>query len=269
MITSTNAHQTRVRALEMLYRGRASHLGTSMSIVEMLTAIYESIDVERIKTHDPARDRIIVSKGHGAAAAYSALAQFGVLPADEAATYHTDGSMLSGHVSHMVPGIEHSTGALGHGLPVSVGIALGLRSKSYSSSRVFVIVGDGELQEGSNWEALMLASHLRLANLVILLDNNGISSITKTSDVINMNPIAGRFTGFGFAVHEVDGHDVSALKAVIESIRQNDEPSVMICNTVKGYGIPFAENDPMWHYRTLNDETYGEAVAALRARSDA
>lgn len=267
MIVRDNAHETRLRALEMLFKGRASHLGTSMSIVEMLTAIYESIDVEKIKAQDPARDRVIVSKGHGACATYSALTQFGILDPQLAATYHSDGTLLSGHVSHMVPGVEHSTGALGHGLPVAVGIALGLRSKKSASSRVFVILGDGELQEGSNWEALMLAYHLRLSNLVVMLDNNGISSIKRTYDVIDMEPIRDRFAGFGFAVHEVDGHDVAALKAAIAEIERAGVPSVIVCNTVKGYGVPFAENEPIWHYRTLDEKSYREAVEHLTGKA--
>lgn len=269
-MTPANAYESRLQALEMLHRSRAGHLGTSMSIIEVLTAVYESIDVERIKSRDPARDRVIVSKGHGAAAAYAVLAQFGILEKSLADAYHSDGTLLSGHVSHMVPGVEHSTGALGHGLPVSVGIAVGLRTRGFSGSRVFVVLGDGELQEGSNWEALMLARHLSLSNLVVMLDNNRISSITRTSDVISMEPIAERFAGFGFCVYEVDGHDVDAIKTAIADIAQAGRPSVIVCNTVKGYGVPFAENDPIWHYRTLDDTTYRTAVEHLaRIKNDA
>lgn len=263
---TTNADAARRRAIDMLYSGRASHLGTSMSLIEMLTAVYESIDVERIKRHDDARDRVIVSKGHGACATYAVMTQFGLIDEATAATYHSDGTQLAGHVSHAIEAVEHSTGALGHGLPVATGIAVGLRARKFADSRAFVLLGDGELQEGSNWEALMLASHLNLSNLVVMIDNNRISSITKTDDVINMSPMPQRFAGFGFATYDVDGHDVGAIKAAIADIAKSGRASVIVCNTVKGNGIPFAENDPIWHYRSLNEELYRTAIAALEGR---
>lgn len=261
----SNAHCARVRAIEMIYRGGASHLGTSMSIIELLTAVYESCDVSKIAEHAPDRSRVIVSKGHGAAGTYAVMAQFGLLDPATIATYHLDGSLLSGHVSHAVRGVEHSTGALGHGLPVAVGVAVGLRSRGWHDARVFVVLGDGELQEGSNWEAIMLANHLRLDNLVILLDNNAISSITRTSDVIDMLPYRARFGGFGLEVFDVDGHDVEAVKGAIAELRVARRPGVIVCNTIKGYGVPFAEAEPVWHYRSLSDELYASALAHLEA----
>lgn len=263
---TTNADAARRRAIDIIFSGRASHLGTSMSLIEMLTAVYESIDVARIKRGDDARDRVIVSKGHGAAATYAVMTQFGLLDEATTATYHTDGTHLAGHVSHAVEAVEHSTGALGHGLPVATGIAIGLRSRKFADSRAFVLLGDGELQEGSNWEALMLASHLRLKNLVVMIDNNGISSITTTRDVIDMYPLAERFAGFGFATYDVDGHDVAGIKAAIAAIAAGTKPGVIVCNTVKGNGVPFAERQPIWHYRSLNEELYKTAIAALAER---
>jgi len=264
--THANAHGARRRAIEMIYRGKASHLGTSMSVIEILTAVYESVDIAKIAAQAPDRSRLIVSKGHSAAATYSVMAQFGLLSEAVVATYHTNDSLLSGHVSHAVRGVEHSTGALGHGLPVAVGIALGLRSHGYHDARVFVVLGDGELQEGSNWEAIMLAHHLKLANLVILLDNNGISSITKTSYVVDMTPYRQRFAGFGLEVREVDGHSVPAIRGAIEDLRGSGLPGAIVCNTVKGRGVPFAEGDPIWHYRSLNESLYKTAIADLEAR---
>jgi transketolase len=261
--TTNNANAARRRAIDMIYAGRASHLGTSMSLIEMLTAIYESIDVARIARGDEARDRVIVSKGHGAAGTYAVMTQFGLISEADAKTYHSDGTKLAGHVSHEIGAVEHSTGALGHGLPVAAGVAIGLRSRKFDDSRAFVIVGDGEIQEGSNWEALMLASHLNLSNLVVMIDNNRISSITTTSDIINMMPLPQRFAGFGFDTYDVDGHDVAAIKAAIASIDQKKRASVIVCNTVKGYGVPFAEKQPIWHYRSLNEELYQTAIAAL------
>jgi transketolase len=247
----------------MIYRGQASHLGTSLSMVEILIAAYGASDIDAIHAERPDRDRIFVSKGHGAACTYAVMHHFGLLDAAMIATYHQDGSALAGHVSHAVPHVEHSTGALGHGLPVAVGCAVGLRSRGMNGATVFCVMGDGEIQEGAVWEALMLASHLRLTNLIPIVDNNRISSITKTRDVINMEPLAERLGGFGFAVHQVDGHQVAALGEAIEILRRGERPGVIIADTVKGKGVSFAENDPIWHYRTLNEKTYADAMAGL------
>jgi transketolase len=206
---------------------------------------------------------VVQSKGHAAAATYSVLAQFGIIDEETVAGYHQDGSKLAGLVSHAAPGVEHSTGSLGHGLSVAVGAAVGLRSQGYDDARVFVLLGDGEMHEGSNWEALMLANHLKLRNLIVMIDNNGISMITRTNDVINMEPLAARFEGFGFATYEVDGKSVSAIRSAIDDAAAARRHSVIICNTVKGQGVAFAENDPLWHYRTLNAETYQLALDGL------
>ena len=240
----------------MLYRSGASHLGTSLSLVEMLIAVYASVDIKKIRHKELDRLRIIVSKGHGTCATYAVMHHFGLIERDVALSYHQDGTVLCGHVSHAVPYVEHSTGALGHGLPVAVGCAMDLRSRRFADARVFALLGDGEIQEGSVWEALMLTKHRNLNNLVTLVDNNQISSITKTSHVIDLEPLRSRFSGFGFRVHDVDGHDVEAIRQAIDEIRASEEVGVVICNTVKGKGVPFAENEPIWHYRTLNEELY-------------
>jgi len=258
-----HADEVRRTILGMIYRGQASHLGTSMSMVEILIAAYGASDIDAIQNRRPDRDRIFVSKGHGAACTYAVMHHFGLLDAATIETYHQNGSVLAGHVSHAVPNVEHSTGALGHGLPVAVGCAVGLRARDMNGATVFCVMGDGEIQEGAVWEALMLASHLRLTNLIPIVDNNRISSITRTKDVINMEPLADRFGGFGFDVHHVDGHRVAALGEAIEAIRQGNRPGMIIANTVKGKGVSFAENDPIWHYRTLNEKTYAEAMAGL------
>ena len=247
----------------MLYRGKAGHLGTSMSAIEMLIAMYSSIDVEKIKAQTMDRSRVIVSKGHCAAATYGVMAHFGLIDFSTLEGYYQDGSFLAGHVSHGVKFVEHSTGALGHGLSVACGCAIGLRSRGYHSSRVFALVGDGEIQEGSIWEALMFAKHHRLSNLITLIDDNKISSITNTSKVIDMNPLKDRLSGFGFKVYQVNGHDLKAICKTIQKIITNSEVSVIICDTIKGYGIPFAENEPIWHYRTLSEKDYVTALESL------
>lgn len=246
--------------LEMIHRAQASHLGTSMSAVEILIAVYQACDIDAIRDGRHDRDRVFVSKGHAAAATYAVMHHFGLLDAETLHTYHLDGSALAGHVSHATPYVEHSTGALGHGLPVAVGTALGLRSRGASQSRVFCVLGDGELQEGAIWEAVMLAAHHRLSRLVAIVDNNRVSSIRPTAEVIDLEPIADRFAGFGFAVHHVDGHDVKALGGAIEVANGGDLPTLIVADTVKGRGVAFAEGMPIWHYRTLDDALYAEAL---------
>ncbi|MBI4576887.1 MAG: transketolase [Planctomycetes bacterium] len=253
----------RKTVLRMLYEGKASHLGPSMSVVEMLIAIYGSLDLARVRARSPDRSRVIVSKGHCAAATYAVMAHFGLIDLDRLRTYCQDGSALAGHVSHAVERVEHSTGALGHGLSVACGCAIGLRSRGYEGSHVYALVGDGELQEGSVWEALMFARHHRLSRLIPLVDDNRISSITRTAEVIDMRPLRDRFEGFGFRVHEVDGHDVGAITRAIREVQAGSETSVILCETVKGRGVPFAEDEPIWHYRTLGEDDYRAALAHL------
>ncbi len=249
--------------LEMLHRAKASHLGCSMSVVEMLIGMYGFVDVEKIRQHAPDRSRIIVSKGHCAAATYAVMMHYGLVTESEVLGYHSDGSQLAGHVSHGVPRVEHSTGALGHGLAVGAGCGLALRALGHDDASVLVLVGDGELQEGSIWESLMFIGHHRLNNTVLLVDNNAISSITNTHDVIDMRPLAARFQGFGFEVADVDGHDVGEITSAIGRMRRSPTPGVVICNTVKGKGVAFAEHQPIWHYRTLSDELFREALDGL------
>lgn len=255
--------EVRRTILSMLYRGQASHLGTSMSMVEILIAVYGACNVDAIACDRADRDRIFVSKGHGAACTYAVMHHYGLLDAATIDSYHRNGSVLAGHVSHAVAKVEHSTGALGHGLPVAVGTAIGLCSRGFDDAKVFCILGDGEIQEGSNWEALMLASHRRLHRLIPIVDNNRISSIRATHEVLNMEPLADRFAGFGFTVAQVDGHDVDALGQAIDTILGGGRPGIILADTVKGKGVPFAENQPIWHYRSLNGASYLEAMNAL------
>ena len=247
----------------MLYRAKASHLGSNMSVVEMLIAIYSSVECQKIRDATIDRPRILISKGHCAAATYAVLAHFGVLPFDLLESYHLDGSLLAGHVNHCLPGIEHSSGALGHGINVAAGCALGLRARGYSDTPVFAVVGDGELQEGSVWEALMFAAHTKLDNLVVLIDNNRISSITRTEKVIDMRPLRVRFEAFGVSTLEVDGHSVPQITQAIRDTKGVGGPSAIICNTVKGKGVPFAEWEPIWHYKSMTEDQYVVAMKAL------
>jgi len=255
--------QIRSDILNILYKSNASHLGSSMSTVEMLYAMYCVSDIDKIKNKSADRDRIIVSKGHAAAATYSVMKEFGLISKSTLETYHQRGSLLQGHVSHFVDFVEHSTGALGHGVSVAVGHAIYLKMIK-SKSRVLVLCGDGEIQEGSIWEALMLAVTKNLNNLIILIDNNKISSITKTEDVINTGKLSERFNGFGAFVEEVDGHSIFAIKNAISKSKNLTQPMVLICNTVKGKGVSFAENEAIWHYKSMNSDLFSEAIKGLK-----
>lgn len=255
--------EVRRSVLRMLHRAQASHLGSNMSVVEMQIAMLASVDCAKIRDHAPDRSRILISKGHCAATSYAVLAHFGIIPFAMLDTYHMNGTSLAGHVSHMVPGIEHSTGALGHGINVAVGCALGLKRKGWLEALCLVLVGDGEIQEGSVWEAIMLAAHQKLGNLIVLVDDNHISSITRTDRVLDLRPLRRRFEGFGCKVVEVDGHNLLALQQAIQRLRWGQEPGVIICDTVKGKGVPFAEGEPIWHYKNLSDNQFEQAMAHL------
>ena len=189
---------------------------------------------------------------------------FGIIDDETLSTYHSNDSLLAGHVSHSVKGVEHSTGALGHGVSVALGAAIGLKSKKFENNPlVFCLCGDGEIQEGSVWEAFMLAGHLRLDNFIVLIDYNKISSITDTNKVVNLEPLKTKFSSFGFNCVGVDGHDLNSICSEITK-KDNDKPLALVCHTVKGKGVSFAENEPIWHYRTLTDELYSKAINELK-----
>lgn len=258
-----SARNIRINVLEILHNAQASHLGSSMSIVEILTAMYSVANIDKIIAHADDRDRIIVSKGHAAAATYAVMHEFGLMDRKDLLTYHQKGSKLQGHVSHGVKNVEHSTGALGHGLSVGVGHAVYLKNRGLNA-RTMVLCGDGEIQEGSIWEALMLSSTRKLNSLVLLVDVNGISSIKKTEEVISTGELRKRFEGFGFRVAEVNGHEVFAIREAILTSQDDERPLVILCQTIKGKGVPFAEGEAIWHYRSLNSETYKQALEELQ-----
>jgi len=257
--------QVRKSMLQMLYKAGASHLGSGMSAVEILIAMFASVDCTKIISQADDRSRILISKGHCASATYATMAHFGIIPFAMLETYHQNDSILAGHVSHEVVGVEHSTGALGHGLNVAVGCALGFKSRNISYAKALVVCGDGEIQEGSIWEGLMFAVHKKLNNLCVLIDNNRISSITNTEKVIDLRPLRARFEGFGLNTYEVDGHNIEAIKNCIKDSEKFEVPSVIICDTVKGKDVPFAEWEAVWHYRSLNEELFIQAMMHLES----
>lgn len=238
--------------IDGLAGGQRGHLGSALSLIEILRVLYDDIlRVDPRAPQWPERDRFILSKGHGCLALYAILADKGFFPTEELSRFCRFDGMLGGHPeAAKVPGVEASTGALGHGLSIGVGMALAARLKR-SESRVFVVMGDGELAEGSVWEAAMCAAKHRLANLTAIVDYNRQQSYGATAEVLNLEPLGDKWRAFGFAVLEADGHDVDYLRDVFAQVPQEpDRPTAVICHTVKGKGVSFAENNPDWHHKS-------------------
>ncbi|MBI1975601.1 MAG: transketolase [Candidatus Vogelbacteria bacterium] len=252
----------RKQIVELIHKGGSPHIGSALSMVEMISAVFSSMDIEKIKHRAPDRDRFIQSKGHGVAALYAVMARHGLISPEALATFHSNGSLLAGHASHFVPFIEHSTGALGHGLSVALGAALGLRSIE-CQGRVFVLLGDGELHEGSNWEAIMLAGHLGMENLTALVDNNGLDQMGKLNACCGIEPLVEKFKSFGWNAVRLNGHDETAISKTISDNKRRGKPLAIICNTVKGKGVSFMEGEAVWHYRTPRDADYETALTEL------
>ena len=238
-----------ITALQGADRG---HIGPSLSLIEILRVLYDS--VLNIKASDPSwplRDRCILSKGHGCLALYAVLADKGFFPLEELGKFCAKGAMLGGHPeADKVPGVEASTGALGHGLSIGVGMALAAKLQ-HRPSKIVVVTGDGEINEGSIWEAAMSAAKYQLDNLTVVVDYNKLQSYGPTKEVMDLEPLAHKWQSFGFTVQEVDGHDIDALQRAFAAIPpQHKKPSAVICHTVKGKGFPFAEHDPSWHHKS-------------------
>jgi len=233
--------------------GARGHVGSSLSLLEIMRVLYD--DVLRYRADDPdweERDRCILSKGHGCIGQYVMLAEHGFFPHETLDTFCRRDSILGGHPeAGKVPGVEASTGALGHGLPIGVGRAMGLRIKG-SKARVFVVTGDGEINEGSVWEAAMSAGKHRLDNLTVIVDYNKHQSYASTAEVQDLEPLGDKWRSFGFAVREVDGHDVPALGRAFASLplAGGGKPNAIIAHTVKGKGVSFAENNMAWHHKS-------------------
>lgn len=259
------AVQIRADAVRMVHAARASHVGSCLSMADILAVLYA--DILRVDPTTPKaadRDRLVVSKGHGAAAVYAVLAEVGFFPRSWLDRYCEDGSPLGGHVTHNgVPGVEASTGSLGHGLPIGCGLALAGR-RDDSAYRVFVVLSDGELDEGSNWEAALFAAHHRLDNLVAVVDYNGIQSFGAVEDVLRLAPLADKWRAFGWHVLELDGHDHDLLRAALTDLPpEPNRPTVLIAHTTKGKGVSFMENDLAWHYRSPDDDQLVSALAEI------
>ena len=249
--------------LDMVNKGNASHVASALSMVEILNAAYKSVNIQKILDQASDRDRVILSKGHGTSGLYAVMYHHGLLTQNDIDSYFQNGSIMAGHASHFIENVEHSTGALGHGLSVGLGIAIGSRSKGLNN-RVFVVVGDGELHEGSNWEAIMYAGHQKMGNLCVLVDKNERSQMGNTAEACILDPLADKFEAFHFDSHEIkNGHDEDAILETIQETKNSSKPVVIICNTVKGKGISFMEGDNVWHYRPPKGEDYLNAMKEL------
>jgi transketolase len=260
------ANWIRLSAMKMTTHARLGHTGGDLSSADILSALYLGgiLHVDPSQPLWPQRDRFILSKGHCSGAFYSALALSGFFPVSQLKTFMDPLSMLNGHPDrNKVPGVEANTGPLGHGLPIAVGAALGARMR-HESWRVFVLTGDGELQEGSNWEAAMTAQHYGLDNLTVIIDRNRIQQGDFTENTLRMEPLADRWRAFGFAVAEVDGHDPKALLERFSALPvESGKPSCLIAHTIKGKGVSFAENQPAWHHGVPTHEQLATAAREL------
>jgi len=260
------ANWIRLSAMTMNHHARLGHTGGDLSSADILAVLFLGgiLRVDPARPKWPQRDRFILSKGHGAAAYYSTLAARGFFPVEQLKTYMDPLSMLNGHPDrNKLPGVEANTGPLGHGLPVAVGAALAARMR-HETWRVFVLTGDGELQEGSNWEAAMTAQHYGLDNLTVIVDRNRIQQGDFTENTIRMEPLAARFAAFGFAVEEMDGHSTATLADCFSRLPlEPGKPSCLIARTIKGKGVSFAENQPAWHHGVPTEEQLATAAAEL------
>lgn len=266
----TLAWLIRRHGLEMTHLSRGSHIGAIFSLAEIMATLYARVLQVRPQEPDwPGRDRLILSKGHAGAAVYAALAERGFFQVEELKTHYADGSRLSGHVSHKgIPGVEFSTGSLGHGLAVAAGMALAAQ-KDGQTHRVYCVLGDGECDEGAVWEAALIAHQFRLDRLVAVVDHNKMQSLDFCENTLSLSPFAEKWRAFGWNAIETDGHDVDALESAFDQARQNagtGKPTVIIAHTVKGKGVSFMENNILWHYRTPQGEEYDAALKELEAQ---
>ena len=252
----------RYDALRMAHRAQSSHIASSFSVIDILAVLYSDIARLNDDIHDS--DAIIVSKGHAATATYAVMAHTGNMPLDKLDSYGVNGSFLGGHVNHtMNPGIILSTGSLGHGFPYGVGIALA-QKRSGNGSRTFVVISDGECDEGTTWESALLAAHHQLDNLVVIIDRNRMQALGSTESTLALEPLSAKWTAFNWAVREINGHSHSELESSIQSI---GSPLCIIANTVKGSGVEFMENSILWHYRPPNDVEFNKAMRELGGKS--
>jgi len=260
------ALKARITSLECVHKSKSSHIGSALSIIDLMAVLYTEI-----MTHDSknplldTRDHFILSKGHACIGLYAILGHLDYFPLSDLDTYAKNGSVYMSHVSHKVNGVEFSTGSLGHGVGFGTGIALSKKIRK-TNEQVYVLCGDGELGEGSNWEAFLFASHNNLDNLTIIIDHNNLQSLTTVEETMSLKPFKAKFESFGLNYFEVDGHNHIDLKETLLTIKQNKngQPSVLLMNTVKGKGVTYMENKVEWHYKSPDESQLFKALEELR-----
>ena len=263
MKTKELAKKIRIHCLKMTSGGKSSHISSALSISDIMAVLYGN--VMTVDSNNPkwdGRDRFILSKGHAGVAVYATLAECGFMSTERLFTHCRDGSDLSGHVSHKgIPGVEFSTGSLGHGLPVGVGMAFAARQLK-KSHKVYVLLSDGEFDEGSNWEAILFAAHHKLDNLVAVIDYNKIQSLDSVDNTLRLEPFSEKLKSFGWHVIETEGHNHEHIASALTS-QHSGQPLVVVAHTTKGKGVSFMENTVLWHYRTAQGEEFEKALAEL------
>lgn len=245
------AKAARRKVLEMVWRGQTSHIGSNFSVIDIATVLYANLQPE---------DRVVWSKGWAAATIYYFLAQQGKIPAKDLETFPAPPYL--GLAETSVPGVEASGGAMGHGLPIALGIALGLK-KSQAPGRVFCIMSDGEMQEGTTWESAAIAAHHKLDNLTVLVDFNGWCAMGRTKDVVDFEPLEDKWESFGWYTDRCNGHDYDDLDETFLNDGWQRKPHAMICDTIKGKGVSFMEDHLLYHYKQVSDGEYGRALKEL------
>lgn len=267
MDTKKLAFEIRQHAIKMTHSGNSSHIGSVLSMADILAVLYgEILNIKPTEPNWPERDRFILSKGHAGAGVYAVLAETGFFPKDILKTHYQNGSNLSGHVSHIgVPGVEFSTGSLGHGLSIGAGLsyAAKLDGKDWRS---FVLLSDGECNEGSIWEAILFAAHHELNNLVAIVDYNKFQAMGTIKDTMNIEPFIDKWKAFNWSVKSVDGHNHKELLSALNSVPfgKENQPNCIIANTTKGKGVSFMENELLWHYRSPQGDEYEQALRSLK-----
>ena len=255
----------RLNILKLTYKAKSSHIGSSLSIVEILAILYnEILSISAQKKNFSHRDRFILSKGHAALALYCTLYEKNFITKNTLNSYGKENTILMGHVSHKVPGIEFSTGSLGHGLPLAIGKSL--NAKKYNKKwKIYALLSDGELNEGSNWEGLMFAAHHNLDNLTIIIDYNKMQSLDYVKKTIRLEPLKEKFKSFGCHVLDINGHNLLQIRKAFRKKIQN-KPKIIIANTIKGKGVSFMENNILWHYKSPDKFQLKKALIEINKR---
>ncbi|MGD0960579.1 MAG: transketolase [Methylomonas sp.] len=263
--TTFNSKMLRKTVLDMAYAGSTVHIGCAFSIIELLAVLYRNhLRFPGNNPHAVDRDYLVLSKGHGVMAQYACMREMGWLKDEAFSNYFADGSELKGLSDSRIPGLEVTSGSLGHGFSVGVGMAIGAKLRG-TDQKTYALVGDGEINEGPIWEGALFAAHHDLKNFMVIVDENGFQAMGRTQDVLKLGSVEAKFISFGFEATTIDGHDEVAIDAAITQLWASNlkSPKALIAKTVKGKGVPFMENNNIWHYTRLNPETYAQALSAV------